>query len=148
MQKAIIFLSFLCFALSCGCVSKSKYNDVVLKLEQSQKIQADLKQENTKLGSEVRDLQYRNDYINSVIAGFEERIDTLEKLAKASKNAKSKLIAEMAAARQALKEKLGIKDLELESLKEQYYKILNRMEPKSGGETKKAEPAAQATPKK
>lgn len=128
MKKAVILLSILGFFVSGGCVSKSKYNSAVFQLEQSKIAQSRLKQENDRLSAEVKNLEYRNNYIKTVAEGYEERVKTLEKHIRSSKKIQNKTITEMAVVRQSLRDKLSIKDLELEALREQNYKLINWLE--------------------
>ncbi len=128
MKKTIILLSFLCFLVCGGCVSKSKYGGMQHQLEQSKLSQARLRQENERLSSEIKSLEYRNDYMNSLVSGYEERIETLEKYIRSSKKIQNKIITEIAVVRQNLRDKLKIKDLELEALREQNFKLINWLE--------------------
>ncbi|MDR2427168.1 MAG: hypothetical protein LBD46_08345 [Endomicrobium sp.] len=139
MKKIIILLSFFGFYIFCGCVSKLKYKDIVFKLEQGNLSQSRLRQENDKLSAEVKNLEYRNAYLQSVIEGYEERIKTLEKYIKSSKKIQNKMIMKISVARQKLKEKLNIKELELEALREQNYKLINRLESQSANQTPQKE---------
>ncbi|MCL2334809.1 MAG: hypothetical protein FWC57_01955 [Endomicrobia bacterium] len=128
MKKSIIFPLFLCFLICGGCVSAAKYDAVSSKLEQSQMLQARLKQENAKLGAEVKNLEYRNNYMNGAISGYEERINTLEKTLKSSNDAKIRMIAELAATRHSLREKISMQEIELKGLNERNYKLINQLE--------------------
>lgn len=128
MKKTIILLSFLGFLVCCGCVSKSRYGGMQRQLEQSTISQARLRQENERLNAEIKSLEYRNEYMNSVVEGYEERINTLEKYIRSSKKIQNKIITEISVVRQSLRDKLKIKDLELEALREQNFKLINWLE--------------------
>ncbi|MDR1195272.1 MAG: hypothetical protein LBL00_02220 [Endomicrobium sp.] len=141
MKKIIVLLSLFGFFLLSSCVSKSKYKDAVFNLEQSNLAQQSrFKQENDKLSAEVKNLEYRNSYLQSVIEGYEERIKTLEKYIRSSKKIQNKTITEIAVIRQNLKDKLNIKELELETLREQNYRLINWLESQSDAQQPKKEP--------
>jgi hypothetical protein len=63
-----------------------------------------------------------------VVDSYEDRVKTLEKYIKSSKKIQNKMITESALIRQNLQDKLNIKDLELEALREQNYKLINWLE--------------------
>lgn len=128
MKKYVILLSFFVFFAFSGCVSKSKYEKAVFNLEQSGLTQSRLKQENDKLSAEVKNLEYRNTYLQSIVDGYEERVKTLEKFIRSSKKIQNKMITEVSVIRQNLKDKLNIKELELEALREQNYRLINWLE--------------------
>lgn len=129
MKKTVILLSLFTLIILSGCVSKSKYNNALSELQRVKNSQALLEQENERLVSEIENLQYKNDYMNTVVEGYEERIQTLEQYINSSKKIQNKTISELTATRQSLKDKLKIKDLELESLREQNDTLKNSLEP-------------------
>ena len=139
MKKSIILLSFFIFAHLSGCVSKSKYENAALNLEKSAVERSIIKQDNDKLAAEVKNLEYRNAYLQSAIEGYEERVKTLEKYIRSSKKIQNKIITELAVIRQNLKDKLNIKDMELEALREQNYRLINWLETQSGRRQSKKE---------
>lgn len=139
MKKSIILLSFFVFVPLSGCVSKSKYENVTLNLEKSAVERSIVKQENDKLAAEVKNLEYRNAYLQSVIEGYEERVKTLEKYIRSSKKIQNKIITEVSVIRQNLKDKLNIKELELEALREQNYRLINWLETQSNRRQSKKE---------
>ena len=128
MKKIIILLSFLGFCVLCGCVSKSKYENAVFHLEQSELARSRITQENDKLGSEIERLEYRNAYLQSALKNCDDRVKTLENFIKSSKNIQNKAITENALMRQNLQDKLNIKDLEIEALRVQNLELINRLE--------------------
>ena len=103
----------------------------MFQMEQSNIAQSRIKQENDKLSAEVKNLEYRNSYLHTVIEGFEDRVATLEKYIRSSKKIQNKTITETAVIRQSLHDKLNIKDLELEALREQNYRLINWLESQS-----------------
>lgn len=139
MKKSIVFPSLLCLFVFFGCVSKSKYETASFHLEQSNLAQSRIKQENEKLAAEVKNLEYRNAYLQSVIEGYEDRVKTLEKYIRSSKKIQNKMITESALIRQNLQDKLNIKDLELEALREQNYKLINWLESQADKQPSKKE---------
>lgn len=136
MKKIIILLSFFAFCIT-GCVSKAKYENAHFQMEQSGIAHSNIKQENEKLAGEVKSLEYRNSHLQSVIEAYEERIKTLEKYIKSSKNIQIKTITEIVASRQSLREKLKITELELEALREQNYGLINADEHPDGQHSNK-----------
>jgi septal ring factor EnvC (AmiA/AmiB activator) len=127
MKKIAGVLVFSAF-LYLGCVSKAKYSDALFQLEQSRISQSRIKQENDRLAAEIKSLENRNDYMRKAVRNFEERVSVLEKYISSSKKNKNKMITEMAVIRQNLSDRLNIKDIELESLREQNLKLINALE--------------------
>ncbi|MDR1941017.1 MAG: hypothetical protein LBQ47_01670 [Endomicrobium sp.] len=142
MKKTAFVLIFFAF-ISLGCVSKAKYSDALFRLEQSKISQARIKQENDRLSAQVQSLESRNDHMKNAARNFEERVSALEKYIRSSNKIRNKIITEMAAARQDLRDKLNIKDIELQSLRERNHKLAGMLESLEQGKknSKKRNPA-------
>ncbi|MCL2144802.1 MAG: hypothetical protein FWH43_04845 [Endomicrobia bacterium] len=128
MKKTIGLLLFFVLCAFCGCVSKSKYETAMFHLEQSDLALSRIKQENDKLAAEAKNLEYRNAYLQKVIEGYEDRVKTFEKFITSSKKIQNKTIVEISLIRQNLQDRLNIKDLEFEALREQNYRLINWLE--------------------
>ncbi len=128
MKKTIILLLFFCFTPLAGCISKTQYNDALFKAEQSSAALSQSRQDNDKLKEEIKNLEYRNEYLNTTIQGYEESIKTLDDFIKSSKKIQAKAIVEVVELRQQMREKLDVKDLEMRALKEQNDKLKEALE--------------------
>jgi len=117
MKKTLVL--FLISFIFCGCVSQAKHREALFHLEQSRISQDRLRQENAKLSAEIERLEERNEYINKLAAGHEERAASLDKYMRSSKNRKDKMIAELAADKRELSDKINRQEIEIKGLRDQ-----------------------------
>ena len=126
-MKKTLFLFFISF-IFCGCVSQAKHREALFHLEQSRLSQDRLRQENAKMAAEIERLEEKNEYINKLVADYAERAASLDKYMRSSKNGKNKALAELAADKQELSDKIHRQETEIKGLMDQNRKLSEILE--------------------